>query len=134
MIENKDLVALAMHFYLEYIGEDKNADIELNELFELCRKIVKKEFKNEQEVMKSLTKSYKVFATLTDGKDVDANAIIMMLGCLFLALEDEYFKGSQKMAIVRLTLNIYGLIEKYHKSSESFRNGNRLISKLGDMK
>lgn len=133
-MENRDYIALAMHFYLEYVGEDNKTDKELDELFELCRKIVKKEFSSEKEVVKSLDTSYRLFAKMTEGEDVYANAIIMMLGCLFLCLENEYFKGSNKMAMNRLTLSIYRLIEKYNKNSKSFKNANRLISKLGEQK
>lgn len=127
----KQLMVLAFHFFTEEI-EDKD-HLDVKELMGMLQ-TYKKTFRDTKEISLFLNIGYDKLAKLTEGKDVEANAYALLVGCVSLLIEDGFFVGSRAMTAKRLCMKIFDDVQKTERTNIGFRNANDLIKDFSRIK
>ena len=125
---HKEYSALAMSFLTQFLDDAKGKHPDVKELLQLVQK--NHGIKTENGAVEYVTSAYNKLETITNGKDVDGNALLLgVSSCLYLA-EEDVFKGSAGMKCLRLANTLYFDLEKNIGTSSEFKTTNNIMDQL----
>ena len=127
----ENLIILGTHFYAES-DKSKIDDSDIRKFNDLGKSLTTqlKTIRNDKDILKVLERGYKLMDSASKGKEIVCNAFILSIGCIQLLLEEEVFRGSNKMKINRLCWELYNKIESSQQLDDSFRNANNVVTKI----
>lgn len=126
--QTSELFALALGFTQQFVDEQKEVHPEVDEFFEFIK--ANRPIKTQSGAIEYVTQVHNKLAEITDGKDVDGNALLLAVNAILYAYEDGYFKGSKGLKALRVCNIIYFKMEKLIGNTKEFKNTNRLMGQL----
>lgn len=126
----KELFSLALSFLDQFTSESETKHPEVEELYAFVKKT--KNIKTQSGAIDSLDSVYKRLNTIVEGKEVDANVLLLAVSSVLYLAEWGYWKGSNEMKAFRLGNNVYNSLERELAGKPEFKVTNRIMARLDD--
>ena len=127
-IQIKQLFSLALSFAQQFLDDTEEDHPDVKEYLNYIQ--LHNNTKTMDESIKQVNNVYYALTDITEGEDITANPLLLSVSATLYIYESGYFKGSTAMKVLRLTNHIYNKLEALVGQEQSFKDTNKLMSKL----